>query len=108
MNAQKLEQELQLFKSQLSSFHTRGTQSSATRARAHLLNIKKECDTLRKQLLSAAKEKKAAKTARVAPTPHPSPEPEPSEPVSTEPEPVPEELPKPVKKKTRKVKKRPM
>ena len=101
MDYNKLDQELQLFKSQLSSFQNRGTQISATRARSHLLNLKKECDSLRKQLLAAAKEKKASKTARVVPAAEPEPE---SASEHTEPESMPSELPK-LPKKARKSKK---
>ena len=68
----KIESELSLAKSQLSAFNSRHTASSATRTRAHLLVISKECNALRKAILAESKTSKASraekkKTKKVAP-----------------------------------------
>lgn len=64
-----------------------GKKVAATRARASLLNIQKETNKLRKEILEHAKglTKKAAPAPEPAPAPTPAPTPEPT------PEPVVEE-----------------
>ena len=98
----KIKSELSLAESQLSTFRAKKTQSSATRSRAHLLQLKKLCDVLRREILAEAKALKAAKPAKVEqqPVPEPTPTPEPvSETVpETVPEPVPEPAPEPKRK----------
>lgn len=56
-----IKREIVLCESQLSSFKTRGTKTSATRARSHLLNIKKQCDKLRREILEQSKSLKNEK-----------------------------------------------
>ena len=65
-----------------------GKKVAATRARASLLNIQKETNKLRKEILEHAKglTKKAAPAPEPAPAPTPAPTPEPT-PAAT-PEPV--------------------
>lgn len=63
----EIQKELRLAESQLSAFASRGTKSSATRARAHLLVVRKECDKLRKKILDESKSKKAKKKAESEP-----------------------------------------
>jgi hypothetical protein len=91
--------ELNMAESQLSVFNTKHTKSSATRARSHLMLVRKECDRLRKEILDQAKEYKAAKAVPLPDEPMSEPSSEP-EPIS-EPEP---ETAEPVEnvKKTRK------
>jgi len=67
-----------------------GKKVAATRARASLLNIQKETNKLRKEILEHAK----GLTKKAAPTPAPTPEPTPA----PTPEPVVEEEKKPKKK----------
>ena len=94
----QIKQELSLAESQLSTFSAKHTKSSATRARSHLMSVRKACDQLRKEILEQSKAHKAAKVE-----PEPS-EPEPSEPSEVEPpEPEPSEPVKKVRKKKKKV-----
>jgi len=81
-----INRELRLAESQLSAFASRGTKSSATRARAHLLVVRKECDKLRKKILD---DSKAKKTKKVESEPEPETELEPTleDPTLEEPEP---------------------
>lgn len=72
LNLEKLKLEIAIIESELATLETKGTNASSIRARAHLLNVKRECDNLRKQCLSyykALKEEK--KTSKVAPEPEP-------------------------------------
>ena len=69
-----------------------GKKVAATRARQALLNVKKEADALRKEILEYTKNLPTKK----APEPTPEPEPEPA------PEPVVEEEKKPKKKPKKK------
>lgn len=89
---ENIRNELNMAESQLSVFNAKHTKSSATRARSHLMLVRKACDQLRKEILDQAKEHKAAKSV-----------PLPDEPESvSEPEPEPE--PEPVKKVRKKKK----
>jgi hypothetical protein len=63
----ELESLVQLFKQEYEKFQTKQTAASATRARAHLLSIKKNADTLRKDILVKAKELKSSKTKAKTP-----------------------------------------
>ena len=83
-NMDTIRKELSLAESQLSAFQSRKTKSSATRARAHLLNIRKACDKLRKQILEESKARK--KPAEIEPAGEPVEEPvEEAQPVEEEP-----------------------
>jgi hypothetical protein len=74
--ATELETLFQLFKQENEKFESKGTQTSATKARAHLLSIKKNADTMRKEILIKAKSLKSAKKAKKTPaTTEPVPEP---------------------------------
>ena len=100
VSLQKLKVELAIVESELSTLVNRGTSASAITARAHLLNIKREADAVRKEILIFNKElkkkRKDKKTAKITPEPEPEPvqvveEPEPEpEPVVEEEEPEPE------------------
>ena len=56
-----LKMEVAIVASELALLKERGTASSSIRARAHLLNIKKECDSLRKLALNYQKAYQAEK-----------------------------------------------
>ena len=60
----RVKTELALAESELDTLKSKGTNASAVRARAHLLNIKKECDDLRKKTLLYFKELKATTTTK--------------------------------------------
>ena len=96
VSLQKLKVELAIVESELSTLVNRGTSASAITARAHLLNIKREADAVRKEILIFNKElkkkRKDKKTAKITPEPEPEPvqvveEPEPEPVVEEEPEP---------------------
>lgn len=73
----ELETLIELFKKEHEAFQTKETQAAATRARAHLLSIKKNADTLRKDILAKAKELKEQKSKAKNPaTTTPPPEPQ--------------------------------
>ena len=75
-----------------------GKKVSATRARQALLNVKKEADALRKEILDYTKGLTKKKVVALEPTPEPEPEP-----VVEAPEPVVEATPeKKPKKKAKK------
>lgn len=106
MDLIKLKTELSLAESQLSTFKAKKTANSATRTRAHLLQVKKLCDQLRREILAEAKSLKANKqdtnkqeTVKAVPETVSEPV---AEPVA-EPTPEPEAKPK----KTRKPRKNP-
>jgi len=62
-----IKQELRLAESQLSSFNNKKTKVSATRARAHLLTIVKQCGTLRRAILAESKVKPVKEVKEVKP-----------------------------------------
>ena len=110
ISLEKLKLEVAIVESELSTLETKGTNASAVRARAHLINAKKESDRLRKQILAYYKElqaeRKAAKEPKEEPAPEPVVEPTP-EPINVvEPEMEASETDNPVivvkKKRTRK------
>ena len=61
MNLNNIKNDLALAESQLTNFNTKGTASSATCARAHLLVISKQCNELRKQIMAESKQKKSTR-----------------------------------------------
>ena len=56
-----IKEQLSLAESQISSFDSKRTKISATRARAHLMAVRKACDTMRKDILEQSKAHQAAK-----------------------------------------------
>lgn len=111
-----IKEQLSLAESQISSFDNKRTKTSATRARAHLMAVRKACDTMRKDILEQSKAHQAAKRSSGSSDSNPeviddtSPdeeEPETSE-VSTQTVPVVEDTQQPVviklPKKTKKPK----
>ena len=59
LNFGNLDMELSIVKSEIEVLKNKGTKTSAVRARAHLINIKKVCDVLRKEVLAYSKQQHA-------------------------------------------------
>jgi hypothetical protein len=64
----EIEQLLNVAKAEMSTFNSKHTASSGTRARAALLKVKKQCDQARKDILAETKQNKTKKSMP-APTP---------------------------------------
>jgi L-lysine 2,3-aminomutase len=87
---ESLQSSIELAKMEYAKFQAKKTASAATKARAHLLQMKKTADSLRKQILAESKEHKSMKKKPVE---------QPTEEVVEEEEPV-------KKKRTRKSRKK--
>ena len=81
----QISNELRLCESQLSTFTTKGTKSSATCSRRHLLQITKLCNKLRRDILVKSKESKKESKAQETPPPTPPNTPELEEKTPVEP-----------------------
>jgi hypothetical protein len=73
----EIEGHLASTKIELKNFNCKKSAASATRARAHILKIKKLCDVSRKQILAECKSNKSNKSKIVVEEPESESEPEP-------------------------------